>query len=100
MIRCDKCVAPKSLCIKCRENPIYAEVPQYSQFRVYNPVCPRGYTDCVGDPAYIKCYHPSWYQKLYGDLTPVQALEVPNGCMDSVRKDPDEHFYCYDDEDK
>lgn len=52
------------------------------------------------DPAYIKCYHPSWYQKLYGDLTPVQALEVPNGCMDSVRKDPDEHFYCYDDEDK
>lgn len=35
-----------------------------------------------------------------GDLTPVQALEVPNGCMDSVRKDPDEHFYCYDDEDK
>lgn len=66
-------ISPKSLCIKCRENPIYAEVPQ---FRVYNPVCPRGYTDCVGDPAYIKCYHPSWYQKLYGDLTPV---EVPNG---------------------
>ena len=27
MTRCDKCVAPKDLCIKCRENPIYAEVP-------------------------------------------------------------------------
>ena len=53
MTRCDKCVAPKSLCIKCRENPIYAEVPQYSQFRIYNPVCPRGYTDCVGDPAIL-----------------------------------------------
>lgn len=100
MTRCDKCVAPKDLCIKCRENPIYAEVPQYSQFRAYNPVCPRGYKDCISDPAYLKCYHPAWYQTLYGDLTPVQALEVTNGCMDAVRKDPDEHFYCYDDEDK
>lgn len=100
MTRCDKCVAPKDLCIKCKENPIYVEVPQYSQFRAYNPVCPRGYKDCVSDPAYLKYYHPKWYKTLYGDLTPVQALEVTNGCMDAVRKDPDEHFYCYDDEDK
>ncbi len=55
---------------------------------------------CVSDPAYLKCYHPAWYQTLYGDLTPVQALEVTNGCMDAVRKDPNENFYCYDDEDK
>lgn len=88
MTRCNKCVAPESLCIKCRENPIYAEIPQYSQFRAYNPVCPRGYTDCASDPAYLKHYHPEWYKTLYGDLTPVQALEVTNGCIGFCKKRP------------
>ena len=77
----------------CRSTSIFS-------VSAYNPVCPRGYKDCVSDPAYLKCYHPAWYQTLYGDLTPVQALEVTNGCMDAVRKDPNENFYCYDDEDK
>lgn len=34
----------------------------------YTPVCPRGYTDCVYDPAYIKFSSPEWYKELYGDI--------------------------------
>ena len=54
---CDKCVADKSLCSHCRDNPevqkILASLPKLSFFMNYVPVCPRGYLDCVYDPAYI-----------------------------------------------
>ena len=66
----------------------------------YTPVCPRGYTDCVCDPAYIKHHHPEWYEELYGDKTPEEALNVENGCMERFKDDPNEEYYCYDDEDK
>ena len=63
----------------------------------YKPTCPRGYTDCVYDPAYIKYHHPEWYEELYGNKT----LEEATGeCKEKVAKDPDEKYYCYDDEDK
>ena len=63
----------------------------------YEPVCPRGYIDCVCDPAYIKFHHPEWYAEMYGDKTPYEAAE---GCRQKVADDPDEEFFCYDDEDK
>lgn len=66
----------------------------------YKPVCPRGYTDCVYDPAYIKFHHPEWYKELHGDMTPEEAVHKKGGCYDKVEKDPDEEYYCYDDEDK
>ena len=66
----------------------------------YIPVCPRGYDDCVWDPAYIQCFYPDWYKELYGDKTPTEAIATENDCLDKVKEDPDEEFYCYDDEDK
>ena len=36
----------------------------------YNPVCPRGYSDCVNDPAYILYTDPKYYKKVFGDMTP------------------------------
>lgn len=33
--------------------------------------CPMGYKDCIHDPAYIKAYHPAYYEHLFGD-NPVQ----------------------------
>ena len=102
--KCDKCVSDKSLCSQCRDNPevqkILASLPKQSCFMAYVPVCPRGYVDCVCDPAYIQFYHPEWYKKMHGDKTPLEALWAENGCMDSFINDPDEKYYCYDDEDK
>ena len=97
MSRCDTCVTDKSLCENCRDNPKYKDVPKYSQYKEYNPTCPRGYDDCVYDPAYIKCRHPEWYKKLYGDKTTEEAAER---CRKVVIDDPDEKGYCYDNEDK
>ena len=98
---CNKCVSDKSLCSQCRGNPevqkILASLPKQSFFMNYVPVCPRGYLDCVCDPAYIKYYHPEWYAKMHGDKTPEEATEK---CRQKVIEDPDEENYCYDDEDK
>lgn len=57
----------------------------------YIPVCPKGFTDCVCDPAYIKYIDPEWYNELYGDLTPQEAAD-----RDCTEEDDN----CYDDEDK
>ena len=38
--------------------------------------------------------------ELYGDKTPEEAIHEENGCMDRFINDPDEEYYCYDDEDK
>lgn len=57
----------------------------------YTPVCPQGYTNCICDPAYIKCFYPKWYNDMYGDLTPQEAAD-----KDCNVEDED----CYDDEDK
>jgi hypothetical protein len=63
----------------------------------YKPLCPRGYTDCILDPAKIKAVNPVWYKELYGDATPEEAIKE---CIKRVQEDPDEKYYCYDDEDK
>jgi hypothetical protein len=73
-------------------NPVYKDVPTHSLYQKYVPTCPRGYVDCVYDPAYIKCNHPELYKKLYGDLTPEQAFQ--KSCSE------DEEYYCYNNEDK
>lgn len=95
MSRCDNCVTDRSFCDQCADNPKY---PKYSYYQDYIPTCPRGYTDCVFDPAYIKCYHPEWYAKLYGNMTPEEASK--EACVKRVEEDPDEIYSCYDDEDK
>ena len=104
MSKCERCVSDKSWCIKCIDNPIYQTIlralPQKSCFMSYKPVCPRGYVDCVCDPAYIKYHYEEWYKELYGDMTPEEAIYKENGCWDSFINDPDEKYYCYDDEDK
>ena len=107
MYPCEKCIFDKndkSVYLECRENPVVQRIlmtlPKRSYFMEYEPVCPRGYCDCVYDPAYIKYYHPEWYKKLYGDMTPKEAIYVENGCHERMEQDPDEIYYCYDDEDK
>ena len=99
--KCDKCVSDKSLCSHCRDNPevqkILVSLPKLSFFMNYVPVCPRGYLDCVYDPAYIHFHYPDWYKELYGDKTPEEAAEK---CRQKMLEDPDEENYCYDDEDK
>lgn len=96
--RCSECVTDKSQCVSCRDNPIYANVPTRSLYRAYIPTCPRGYDDCVCDPAYIRKHHPAWYKELYGDMSPEQASL--QSCHKRVEEDPDEEYSCYDDEDK
>ena len=66
----------------------------------YTPVCPRGYLDCVYDPAYIRFHYPEWYATLYGSLKPTEAILLKGECMEKMKKDPKERFHCYDDEDK
>lgn len=63
----------------------------------YKPVCPRGYIDCASDPAYIQQHYPDWYEKLYGDLTPTEAIYVDGGCYSKAMEDPDRQYYCHDD---
>ena len=65
--KCERCVQDKELCVNCRDNPIYHNVPRHSFYMYYKPVCPRGFSDCVTDPAYIKFHYPDWYKELYGD---------------------------------
>lgn len=98
--KCAECVADKSWCCECADSFEHAITPLVSYFQEYRPVCPRGYTDCVCDPAYIKYYHPKWYKELYGDLSPEEAILGENGCMERYERDPDEKYHCYDDEDK
>lgn len=95
---CEICGTNRTLCEKCRCNPNYQNLFTYP--KEYEPVCPRGYVDCVRDPGYIKFYYPDWYQELYGDKTPKEAIHIPNGCFERFLKDPNEEGYCYDDEDK
>ena len=104
MLLCESCVADKSLCSNCKDHPIVKRIllslPKQSYFQEYKPVCPRGYEDCISDPAYIKYHYPNWYKELYGDLSPEEAIYEPGGCYDAFINDPDEEKYCYDDEDK
>lgn len=87
----DKCIQDKRLCHKCTFNESLPKLASYLKF--YEPVCPKGYNDCVLDPAYIKYYYPDWYKDLYGNKTPVEvALEECGGKA--------LHDDCYDDEDK
>ena len=104
MYKCDKCVSDKFWCEECIDNPIYQEIlsklPKKSCFMYYIPLCPRGFTDCVCDPAYIKYHYPDWYADLYGDMSPEEAIMTPNGCYERTQRDPEMNYYCYDDEDK
>ena len=99
--KCDKCVSNKSWCTECIDHPevqqILKSLPKQSCFMAYVPTCPRGYTDCVSDPAYIYFHYPDWYKELYGDKTPEEASEK---CRQKMLEDPNEEEYCYDDEDK
>ena len=52
-----------------------------SYYNEYRPVCPIGITDCVMDPAYIKHWHPKWYEEMYGNLSPEEVVKQ-KGCFD------------------
>ena len=71
MKSCNNCIQNKDLCPKCKWNPIYKDLHDYK--KLYEPVCPFGYTDCVCDSAYIKYHYPKWSKELYGDKTPEEA---------------------------
>jgi hypothetical protein len=90
--KCDRCVSSKDLCKQCKDNPEYAWVPKRSQYQEYIPVCPKGMTDCISDPAYILKYHEKWYHEMYGDKTPEEVIKEKKSCWE-------EDCY-YDDEDK
>ena len=104
MSKCETCVSDKSWCTECINFPIYQEVlaklPKKSYYMYNIPVCPRGYVDCVYDPGYIKFFHPEWYKELYGDMTPEEAIYKKDGCHEKYLNDPNEEYYCYDNEDK
>lgn len=56
----------------------------------YIPTCPYGYTDCISDPAYIRAYHPKWWEE----------LGMPTKCECADEYDEDCSCQYYDDEDK
>lgn len=89
--KCITCVNPDKQCEKCRDNPRFSDYPHYSYYMEYVPVCPKGYKDCVCDPAYIKYYHSKWYTEMYGDKPPEDVAKESCDLNDE---------YCYDDEDK
>jgi hypothetical protein len=96
-VYCSDCIIEdETICQKCSDNPNYKCL--HSQKMLYKPTCPRGYSDCINDPAYIRYCYPDWYRELYKDLTPEQASM--KSCQERVKEDPDEMYYCYDDEDK
>lgn len=66
----------------------------------YKPTCPRGYRDCISDPAYTRANHSAWYKEMYGDLEPEEVIKLEGNCLQRFKEDPDEEYYCYDDEDK
>ena len=98
MSRCDSCVTDRSQCDGCRNNPKYANIPTGSLYAAYKPVCTVGHTDCIYDPAYIKCHHPAWYKQMYGDKAPEEVMKTKN-CYERVKGDP-HACWGYDDEDK
>lgn len=59
----------------------------------YIPTCPRGYVDCVYDPAYIKRYHRP-------DMPQVEFEQMMDDCRLSFENDPGMKWSCYDNEDK
>ena len=52
--------------------------------------CPFGHDDCIHDPAYLKAYHPAYYEHLFGNISVQDALKM--SCLISCQG--------YDDEDK
>lgn len=92
MSLCDKCFVTdkEQICVACRDNPIYKDIPRTSYFQSYPTTCKYGYIDCVYDPGYIWKFSPEWYKELYGDkhYSEVESCEY---CEDGSR---------YDDEDK
>ena len=66
----------------------------------YKHTCPRGYRDCISDPAYIRANHSAWYKEMYGDLEPEEVIKLEGNCLQRVKEDPNEEYYCSDDEDK
>ena len=86
---CRECITDKSLCVKCMYNPDYAYLVNY--FKPYKPTCPKGYEDCVHDPAYIYWIDRDWFRELYGNISVEEASKI------SCNMNAD---YCYDDEDK
>ena len=56
----------------------------------YIPTCPYGYEDCISDPAYIRCYHPKWWEE----------LGMPTECSQAKHYEEDCSCQWYDDEDK
>lgn len=91
--KCDICVTDKSMCNRCKDNIKYRKVPKISYFTEYIPVCPFGTKDCVSDPAYIKHFYPDWYEEMYGDITPKEAIQKYCAKSPGV-------YVCYDNEDK
>ena len=51
--------------------------------------------DCIGDPAYCKFYHPKYYEKWYGDLSPEEVIK--ESCSSCIEWGYPKY---YDDEDK
>lgn len=59
----------------------------------YEPTCPRGHKDCIYDPAYIRCYYSP-------NMTEAEFEEKKTNCIQRLNDDPEERYYCYDNEDK
>ena len=56
----------------------------------YIPTCPYGYEDCISDPAYIREYHPKWWEE----------LGMPTECSQAKGWEAGGCCCYYDDEDK
>lgn len=82
--------------IRAQVDRVHGEIKQ--RLPAYEPTCPCGYIDCVGDPAYIRWTNPKWWKE----------LDMPTSCADlnygkpCHKVDEDGNLYCehYDDEDK
>lgn len=62
---CDRERHPDVLEIALREG--YKDLEADIRKHKIGSTCPIGYKDCIHDPAYIKAYHPAYYELLFGD---------------------------------
>ena len=93
--KCQICITDKSRCDDCKDNPKYRNIPRPSLFMAYEPACPFGMDDCIGDPAYDKFYHPEYYKELWGNLPP--EIIIGKSCSSCIKCGYPKY---YDDEDK
>lgn len=75
---CEDCLNQHKpqMCQRCSDNPEIFNLSSY--YTPYLEVCPIGEWGCDNDPGFIYYFFPEIYEKLFGNITPKEALKHEN----------------------